>query len=330
MRVFVSYRRADVGGYAGRLSDTLVQRLGTRNVFRDVSDIAAGRDFSEVIHRSLAGCDAVLAVIGPGWTELTGPGGVPRLFEEDDYVRRELVTALERDLPVAPVLVGGASLPAPHEVPDDLRPLLQRQATTLRDETWRQDVDHLLRSLRGEPETPRGPARRRVAIAAVAGLAAIAAVAAALGVLSGSGPTENRALPACADPKGGGWTDLPVVSAGPASLQFDEGLLVFSIRAARARPAGAGRWDLVIDTRMDNRSSVDFEHGDWYYDGVVVGQRLFQAACFGADPAIVAVDTVGTGRYGTVVTCDPQAGVTMVLDGGARLLAVEGTPGAAC
>ncbi|MGH9277977.1 MAG: TIR domain-containing protein, partial [Acidimicrobiales bacterium] len=165
MRIFMSYRRADVGGHAGRLSDSLVQRLGPRNVFQDVTDIAAGRDFLTVIRGELDGCDAAIAVIGPGWLTAATPEGRPRLFEPDDYVRLELATVLQRDLPVVPVLVGGAALPAAEALPEDLRPLAQRQAIEVRDSTWHQDVDHLLRSLRGEPVAAAAPAgRRRAAV----------------------------------------------------------------------------------------------------------------------------------------------------------------------
>jgi FPC/CPF motif-containing protein YcgG len=57
VRIFVSYRRADVGGHAGRLSDTLVHRLGAKSVFQDVTAIAAGRDFASAIREALDACD---------------------------------------------------------------------------------------------------------------------------------------------------------------------------------------------------------------------------------------------------------------------------------
>lgn len=120
MQIFLSYRRGDVGGYAGRLSDALRQRLGTKSVFQDVTAIAPGQDYTAVIDQALDGCDAVLVMIGPGWHAAATPQGTPRLFEADDYVRLELSRALHRNVPVIPVLVGGASLPAATELPDDL------------------------------------------------------------------------------------------------------------------------------------------------------------------------------------------------------------------
>ncbi len=154
MRVFVSYRRSDVTGYSGRLTDALAARLGAGNVFRDVTTIAAGRDFEAEIDRSLAGSDAVLAMIGPGWLAASTPEGRPRLFEPDDFVRLELARALSTNVPIVPVLVGGARLPKAEELPEDLKSLGKRQAVALRDESFHQDVDRLLRSLRGEPTEP--------------------------------------------------------------------------------------------------------------------------------------------------------------------------------
>ena len=65
MQVFVSYRRNDVGGYAGRLTDALRQRLGAKSVFQDVTAITLGEPFTAAIDRAIVESDAVLAVIGP-------------------------------------------------------------------------------------------------------------------------------------------------------------------------------------------------------------------------------------------------------------------------
>ena len=104
MQVFLSYRRNDVGGYAGRLTDALLDRFGANSVFHDVSAIAPGQNFMVAIDRALDECDALLAVIGPGWLRSANPSGNPRLFESDDYVRLELARALERDVRGCPRL----------------------------------------------------------------------------------------------------------------------------------------------------------------------------------------------------------------------------------
>src|SRR3954453_8017790 len=165
VRIFLSYRRGDVGGYAGRPADALHERMGSKSVFQGVLDIAPGQDYTAVIDRALDNSDALLAVIGPGWLAASTPQGSPRLFAGDDYVRLEIARALDRDVRVVPVLVGGASLPAAAELPDVLQRLAQRQAVVLHDETWHQDVDGLMRSLRGEPAVPTKRRRGLVALA---------------------------------------------------------------------------------------------------------------------------------------------------------------------
>jgi hypothetical protein len=185
VQVFLSYRRGDVGGYAGRLTDALRQRLGADSVFQDVVAIAPGQDFTVAIDRALDDCDAVLAVIGPGWLTAATPQGAPRLFDADDYVRLELARALDRNVRVVPVLVGGAALPAASELPDDLKGLVRRQAVVLHDETWHQDVNGLVGSLRGEPAVPT--TRRPRWLVPGAAVAAVLVVLGRGGVVVGSG-----------------------------------------------------------------------------------------------------------------------------------------------
>ena len=142
-RVFISYRRADSAGHAGRLNDDLTRLLG-RRVFMDVADIAPGAEFEDVIRSELLSCGAVLAVIGPQWRNAFA---APR--DGKDYVRIELREALGHDgVTVVPVLVQGASLPSAAELPEDLASLASRQAVAIRDDRWKDDVDYLARELR--------------------------------------------------------------------------------------------------------------------------------------------------------------------------------------
>jgi hypothetical protein len=166
-RIFISYRRADSAGHAGRLKDDLSRLLGDR-VFMDVSDIGPGANFEEVLGTELASCGVVLAIIGPRWLAAFD---APR--EGVDYVRVELTQTLARgDIPVVPVLVQGASLPTSEELPSDLQALSKRQATTIRDDRWKDDVVHLAQELRGVLKLSRLPVRW-----VVAGVVALAALA---------------------------------------------------------------------------------------------------------------------------------------------------------
>ena len=82
-RIFISYRRADARGVAGRLSDTLGDYFGHDRVFRDIDDIAAGADFGHVIEGNLEAADAVIVLIGQDWATVTNSEGGRRLFVPD-------------------------------------------------------------------------------------------------------------------------------------------------------------------------------------------------------------------------------------------------------
>jgi predicted ATPase len=148
-RVFLSYRREDAAGHAGRLTDHLLDRFGQGSVFVDVDSIEAGADFTAEIERAIAGSDAVLVVIGPGWLDARTPSGVRRLDEPADFVRREVEAALSSEVRVIPVLVGGAEMPAEAELPDSIAALAHRNAVELQDRRWREDVDALVDVLEG-------------------------------------------------------------------------------------------------------------------------------------------------------------------------------------
>jgi hypothetical protein len=133
MRVFLSYRRDDTAGRAGRLFDGLIKRLGPGQVFQDVEGISPGLDFEQALVEWLDRADASVVVIGADWVTAAEADGRRRLDHDDDYVRREVGAALASGRPVVPVLVGGAQLPRANELPDDLEPLVRRQAFTVRD-----------------------------------------------------------------------------------------------------------------------------------------------------------------------------------------------------
>ena len=164
-RVFICYRRDDSAPYAGRLYDQLIARFGAQHVFMDVDTVAPGEDFIEAIHRTMASIDALIVVIGPRWMGRDKKGR-SRLLADDDLVRREISTALKRNVRIIPVLVSGAKMPAGHELPADLTPLVSRNAIGLTDARFRSEVDRLIESL----ERPDGTTTFQVR-AALANLA---------------------------------------------------------------------------------------------------------------------------------------------------------------
>ncbi len=164
--VFISYRREDSAAYAGRLFDILSAAFGAENTFMDVDDIKGGDDFTTVIERKLGVSDALVAVIGEHWLSVTEPSGGRRLDNPNDFVRIEIAKALERGIRVIPVLVGGATLPHPSDLPDNLKALCERQAVEIRDTRFHEDakdlVDVLHRTIRGTGFLPKEGGLKRL------------------------------------------------------------------------------------------------------------------------------------------------------------------------
>ena len=216
--VFISYRRDDSGGFAGRIYDRLANRLGRDNVFFDVDAIPPGRDFTEVLSERVGNCDALLAVIGKRWS--ADSQNRRRLYDPEDFVRIEIEAALSRNVPVIPVLVDGATMPRPEDLPDSLSKLLRRQAVEISHARFDSDAERLTQALSqiedetrqrggGPPPaksvaaaTPAAPRELEIAAPARGGrslayLAAAALILAAAGglffALSGVKKAENAA-----------------------------------------------------------------------------------------------------------------------------------------
>ena len=175
--IFLSYRRDDSAGFAGRLADALEAEFGSGSVFRDVDDIRPGEDFTRAIESHLHEVGAVLVMIGPRWMA-TGSDGRRRLDDPDDFVCQEIQAALESGKPLIPLLVGGASMPPVADLPKGIAGLSRRQAVVLSDSNWRGDMERLVDSLHPLlPGTAGASGKRRWMLGlagAVVGLAAMA------------------------------------------------------------------------------------------------------------------------------------------------------------
>ena len=142
--IFISYRRDDSSGHAGRLFDNLVNHFGRERIFMDIDTIEPGEDFVTIIEDAVASCDLLIAVIGQNWLSGT-TGDVGRLDDPNDFVRVEIATALDRDIRVIPVLVQRATMPLQRDLPDNLTKLARRNAIELSDFRWQNDVEQLIR-----------------------------------------------------------------------------------------------------------------------------------------------------------------------------------------
>ena len=144
--IFLCYRRDDSADVTGRIYDRLQHVFTGGAVFRDVDSIPFGVDFREHVKAALAGCGVTLVVIGKNWLDMKDESGARRLEDPGDFVRLEIETALAKPgMRVIPVLVGGARLPHPTDLPESLRPLRYRNGTEVRrDPDFGRDMDRLL------------------------------------------------------------------------------------------------------------------------------------------------------------------------------------------
>ncbi len=126
LKCFLSYRRQDtiVVGTVGRIYDRLIAHYGDEHAFMDVDDIPPGSDFRHVLSDAVGQADVLLAVIGTQWAEIMRSRG----DDAADFVRIEIESALQRGIPVVPVLIGGADMPQPGDLPESIRELVYRNA----------------------------------------------------------------------------------------------------------------------------------------------------------------------------------------------------------
>ena len=147
--IFISYRRDDTGGHAGRLASDLVRRFGRSSVFIDIDATMPGRNFEDSIHRALDSCKVTLVLIGDEWLTAT-PDGKRRIDDENDYVRREVAAALKRaDVTVIPLLVERAQIPRGTDLPPDVSSLVKHEAAELSNKRWRYDLQQLCNTIEG-------------------------------------------------------------------------------------------------------------------------------------------------------------------------------------
>lgn len=131
-RIFISYRRQDSAYVAATLSEKLQQHFGADSVFFDVDNIPLGVDFRDFIGDAVGACDVLLVMIGDRWLDSSDGHGRRRIDDPADFVRIEIEAAFRRTIPIVPVLVGDAVLPAPESLPESVRALVFRNAAEIR------------------------------------------------------------------------------------------------------------------------------------------------------------------------------------------------------
>jgi hypothetical protein len=308
MRVFVTYRREDSAAYAGRLHDSLVDEFGDDHVFQDVSAIDPGEDFEVAIDAALDEADAALVVIGPRWLA-PGAEGTPRIHDPADYVRIEISKALARDIPVVPILVGGSSLPTTVELPDDLAPLTRRQAVQLRDTTWRDDVEGLIRRLRGESP----PESRKVKWLAVLLVGVVAAGFGIWALIADGEKGASDEVTGCPSITGPEWISI-FEGSEPVSVEGDEGEFLFEVTDVLKRQDDNGEWEIALVTILSNNGPSGYEHDANRYEQLVIDHFPFDpVGCFSTIQERIEPGQRSEGLVGFFGTREPENTVELVV-----------------
>ena len=264
--VFISYRRDDTSGYAGRLYDLLSAHFGKEHVFMDVAAIEPGSDFVSTIEEKVGACDALIALIGKNWMTIKDDQGHLRIANPEDFVSIEVAAALRRNVEVVPVLVGGATMPREQDLPQSLQSLSRRQALELSDVHFNRDAGDLIQALKAPPgsRTARSRTWLMPAVATAGVLLAIAA-----GAWYSRPPSRPRA---------------PAGSPPPTSVAATANL--------------SGNWKAVLQ-----KGDVTFET---YFTFEVAGDKLFGKAFYPTGDAGILNGSVSQGRISFVTRHTPQ------------------------
>ncbi len=162
-RIFVNYRRRQGGGWpADAITTRLENHFGAHQIFLDTHDVEAGDRFADKIDEALAAAPVLVVIIVDGWHKEQDPESGHRLIDApDDWVRREIRTALERKIPIVAVLVDGANLPQRCHLPDDIKDLVDHQASRVRCEAQDDYAPLLERLAHLSGLSPEGPTSKR-------------------------------------------------------------------------------------------------------------------------------------------------------------------------
>jgi hypothetical protein len=143
--IFLSYRRMDTSGHAGRISEDLARCFGRSVTFRDIDSIIAGADFVLALEQAIHTARVCIVLIGDAWLTVETDDGSRRLDNPNDHVRNEIEMALNKTgLKVIPVLVEGSRMPDEDDLPTSIRQLARLQAVELSESRWDYDMARLV------------------------------------------------------------------------------------------------------------------------------------------------------------------------------------------
>lgn len=148
-KIFISYRRKDSADITGRIVDRLNAKFGSNSILRDVDSIPLGVNFSDYIDKLLESSSVCLVVIGKRWVSLCNSKSERDNPDSIDYVQIEIETALLHHLPIIPVLLQNASVPAKTQLPKAIEALSLQNGIAIRpDPDFNMDIQRLIHGIK--------------------------------------------------------------------------------------------------------------------------------------------------------------------------------------
>jgi hypothetical protein len=159
-RIFLSFRKPDERLTRDRIYTALSARLGEDRIFKSGPSIPAGTNYRQALPYEAAACEIMVVLIGSAWFGPTGEDGLPHLYRDDDWVRREIAASLNAGNRIIPVLLGEATmLPAPESLPPDIAALGNLQFIRITDTGIDAGIEQLISALlRLQPTLEPAPA----------------------------------------------------------------------------------------------------------------------------------------------------------------------------
>jgi len=111
----------------------------------DLNSIPAGGEWPSQLQQRVQHATGMLVLMGENWLRVTDEWGRRRIDLPSDWVTSEIKTALDRGIPIIPVLIGESASVVPYEaLPACIAELADKQTVFLRPKTWVQDIAHII------------------------------------------------------------------------------------------------------------------------------------------------------------------------------------------
>lgn len=148
---FLNYRRDDTGAAAQAIYAQMKVNFGSGQLFMDVNSIPIGGAWPDYLRQRVESASGLVVLIGRDWLRVADEYGRRRIDLPGDWVASEIRTALERQMPIVPVLVGeDVRALSPDALPESLASLAFKQVTYLRPKSWVQDIAQLIATVKDQ------------------------------------------------------------------------------------------------------------------------------------------------------------------------------------